>query len=93
MYLLKIAFPYWSNVCFGCDWHISTPQPESDKPPFGRHIQHAELHADSRHYDWGHNHYRYMRIRRRIQMYSANPRAEQLKRYTLFDILENGSYK
>ena len=26
-------------------------------------------------------------------MYSANLRAEQLKRYTLFDILENGSYK
>ena len=24
MYLPKIAFPYWSNVCFGCDWHIST---------------------------------------------------------------------
>ena len=24
LYLPKIAFPYWSNVCFGCDWHIST---------------------------------------------------------------------
>lgn len=26
MYLLKIAFPYWSNVCFGCDWHILTSE-------------------------------------------------------------------
>lgn len=24
LYLPQIAFPYWSNVCFGCDWHIST---------------------------------------------------------------------
>ena len=22
----KIAFPYWSNVCFGCDWHILTSE-------------------------------------------------------------------
>ena len=26
MYLPKIAFPYWSNVCFGCDWHILTSE-------------------------------------------------------------------
>ena len=26
MFLLKIAFPYWSNVCFGCDWHILTSE-------------------------------------------------------------------
>ena len=24
--MLKIAFPYWSNVCFGCDWHILTSE-------------------------------------------------------------------
>ena len=26
LYLPKIAFPYWSNVCFGCDWHILTSE-------------------------------------------------------------------
>lgn len=26
MYLLKIAFPYWSNVSLGCDWHILTSE-------------------------------------------------------------------